>query len=242
MVLFDTPWNLETLGTSVELRFDGSEKLPEINPEIWSRHRYVAASLPMGNLELIHSLEDQGFRFVETKFSLDLDLIASPEIPEEVKLLARRSRLERINSINAFELLLQQIQAGIFQTDRIALDPKFGIQTSAARYINWLRNSYGLESSPIDSILYREKSVGFIFTEAENNHLQIKLGGIFTSYDGRGYGALLIYHPIQMAKIKGLNRVKTEISSNNVGIWRLYQAFGFKIVEARYLLRRTNNA
>ena len=71
------PWEKKNLGVnSVEFRFDGTEKIEEIGNDVLAETEfdYQLCRVPVGRMDIMYLLQENGFRFAETSFELSAGL------------------------------------------------------------------------------------------------------------------------------------------------------------------------
>ena len=80
MKIIKATWENRNLGCDayeIKIEWKDFKNFQEVIDELKRQDfsgAYVTVKMPVGNLKTLHALEDAGFRFMETQFSLKLDL------------------------------------------------------------------------------------------------------------------------------------------------------------------------
>ena len=194
------------------------------------KNAYVVIKMPVGNLKALHTLEDDGYRFLETR----LYLIDHFKPTETTMKFSNRSiiRNDIVPKIREkWEEIIQKITPGTFDTDRVSLDPILGEEIACKRYQNWCRDLF---DNP-NSIMYVRKINGEIcgfgidLADKISGNVDSILGCIFKEYKSLGIGA---------SWIENTNNIKTAVSSNNLSVTKIHQHAGRIIYKMRYVLRK----
>lgn len=124
MEKIEQPWEKKNLGVhSVEFRFDGTESIEKIGREILGEINfdYQLCRVPVGRMDIVYLLQDHGFRFAETSFELSADLknLALPKAYERYEEYICYRKIEDGEEEKVYEAIRQ----GIFDTDKVYLDP-----------------------------------------------------------------------------------------------------------------------
>lgn len=199
------------------------------------KNTYVVIKMPVGNLKVVHTLEDDGYRFLETQLYL-VDYF-KPKA-SEVKLLSSIHSniyiyIEEVPKIREeWEKIIQKITPGTFDTDRVSLDPILGEEIACKRYQNWCRDLF---DNP-NSIMYIRKinseicGFGIDLVDKDTGAINGLLGAIFKEYKQMGIGASWIS--------ENTNNKKTAVSSNNPSVTKIHQYTGRIIYKMRYVFRK----
>ena len=240
MTLRRTPWDdphfgLESMELAVTDADSDGAALAEAEKVLSSGRVYCAAKIPMKRVFLVHALEEKGFRFLETQAELHLNLSKDFHLEKYLLSVAERGRIEPV-SIEDFPSLLSRLD-GVFDSDRICLDPALGPDVSLLRYRSWLSDRFGKDGAHISWIIADGKRAGFFFLESEGDFADSALAGLFSEFKGSGYAPLIISSHIGCAKELGCRKLVTRVSMNNMESLRLHLAFGYQIATANYVMR-----
>ena len=198
-------------------------------------HAYVTIKMPVGNLNVLHALEDVGFRFMETQLYLK-DHFAPLETPDQIKEWmngAERVTVEK--TCAAWGRVIDKITPGMFSTDRVSLDPLLGMDVACIRYKNWCWDLFEKPNSWMWLLKVNDKEISFgINVRDEKTGVEDGiLGGVFSEHQGEGYGVFQI-----LDTVRSVEGPKTVVSSNNNSMLRIYQNYGRIIYKELYVLRK----
>ena len=204
---------------------------------------YVTIKMPVGELSALHALEDNGFRFLEAQLLTKYDLAqyVTPKVLE--KLILPVSVREVPRDAKTWNAIANMITPGMFKTDRISLDPLFGVEIGCQRYRNWMLD-----------LVDRDDAHLFLFSDPdeENNvygftldrldettgTLYGYLGGIFPSSENPGIGISMYDASFRNDIARGARILESGLSSNNPAVVALDTALGIGIRKMLYILRR----
>lgn len=237
MKIIDTFWEKRNLGVSskeiIISKSDTIEELKKLLPQLIDTE-YLIVKVPSPFVYFIEYLTAEGFEFIETiiETSLDLDRFKIPIILEKIN--TKVTYHEMIE----FNLLFDEINKGIFNTDRIALDSKFGIDYSSRRYINWLKDELE-KGNKIYNIILKDTNVGFFALKKINDEIYDNfLAGLYLNDKNFGLGFSIITKAIEEIRNRGGKRYTTHISTNNVAVFKIYSQLGFIPQEVHYVLKK----
>ena len=237
-----SPWEMRNLRMNAwEVTLDRSD-LTDVLTTIEKLHdsrfdgAYVCIKVPVGNLRIVHALEDDGFRFVETQISL-VDTFEPSSVLNYAGELGGRIGTRVVPKVREeWERVIVRITPGMFDTDRIALDPAFGEDVSCRRYQNWCRDLFDNPDSRMVVTTLDDDDAAFgVHLVKENGDYQGVLGGVFAEFKSSGLGAILI--PDAKNRKSG-EKQRTVVSSNNISVFRLHQNSGRTVYKELYVLRK----
>ena len=242
MKITEATWERRNLGMNAWEICLGREDLDNIAATIESlsapkfNGSYVCLKMPVGNLRMLHALEDNGFRFVETQFMIT-DCFKPEKILKYVDSIASNvERIELPKIKQEWRRIALKIEPGMFTTDRIALDPVFGEEVACKRYQNWVMDMFENPDAFIEITKVAGKEVAFALrVRISSMRSKGVLGGVFKEYLGDGYGiiSMLDQKALQLGQKK-----KTVISSNNMDVFKLHQNCGRIVYDEMYVLRK----
>lgn len=242
MKIVDAFWEQDNIGLkTVELTFgDGQEPLPD---GLLNGYEHAVAKVPATNLAQTHLLEAEGFRFVETQLSLGKRL-REVRFDPRVAAFAKSFAYCPVETPEGFAAICEQVGKGLFDTDRIYLDPALGPELSARRYLRWM-NTMFLNPARFRFFTLREqasgKDVGFVCMDLSNPEAyRGVLAGIYEDFKNAGLGFLIIYFPLSYAREQGCSYYRTAISTNNLAVLNLYTFFAFQVEGCYTVLRKLN--
>ncbi len=173
-------------------------------------------------------LQSTGFTLIESQIGIKFDREDVWNACEEYRDIFTDVSYKYVED-NSLDYVISEIKKGIFTTDRIALDPYFGIKAANKRYALWVEDEYK-NGGKLFLSYHRKRPMGF-FLDRELNNKSIRglLGGLFTGEDNRNCGAMHIFAGKKSFLDRGLLLEKTSVSSNNPSILKLQLIFGGKI-------------
>lgn len=201
---------------------------------------YTLVKMPVGNLGMLHALEDQGFRFLETQFHIEKDLPGYVSPPEIASLNYQLRKAEVSKTEELWRDIADRMTNDMFSTDRVYLDSVFPVGISRVRYANWLMDLLHVSDSHLSMFMLDDKEVFFSVDRIDEDRKVVHgiLGGIFQEYQNAGLGMAVWDAGLLYQSRQGMLLSKTAISSNNLPIVRLYTYFGYRITKEMYVLRK----
>lgn len=237
MIVTEAYWEKRNLGIDVtEIEVEPGDKT-EVLDEYLSRDssKYIVVKVSTRNSDFLFHMSKIGFVFVEVlnKCSYEGDI---PKLSGTVGRLANLVKCSEMDMLD-YQNMKSQVAQGMFHTDRIALDPFFGLEMSAKRYFGWIEDE-GVAGAKLYSLSYKDKSVGFFTLLLKDTGVFCNIGGIYPNFMGFGFGILLNYFEIVMGKSLGGNKIITAYSSNNLDAHNIHQTLGFSIKNQYYVYVR----
>lgn len=239
MKVTDCYWEKANIDkTTVEIEIEQSDIFDDKALFDFEQHyEYVVVKVPMKMSGFNCGLSKMGYTMSEVQCKLSKEY---REFDFEDRLIQRMlphisfSKIEDKESLCA---LVNKITPGMFSTDRISLDPYFGLDIAAQRYKNWMSSAFSGGSAQFLSLKYDNNEVGFSMYKQEDGLVEMILGGIFEEFQSRGIGIMTPTRHLLYAKQTGekLKKVSTTISSNNVPVWKIYNHFNFKVDSLYYV-------
>ena len=237
-------WELDNLGVDAwEITLDaddGPEALAlEEKKLIRGGAQYIVVKTPVNCPPLLFGLPKLGYAFVETVFRVTIK--RSEYRPSA--LLARFDRgLSVAERAQGPELqrILDTVRGGVFVSDRIAIDPAFGVSRSGVRYANWLRSLFERGGKVYEVMLEsacvaEAKPLGFfVITRLDGATVDPMLMGLYHGQKDRGMGALLHKKMMDTCFTWDCERLQSTIVSNNAGVLRVYVNAGAAISDTMY--------
>ena len=164
---------------------DYQEVLKKIDEQNF-HNAYVVIKMPTGNLKLLHALEDKGYRFLETQLSM---VNHFEPIESESNMLALDIKNECTveiapKKIEEWDKVINKITPGMFDTDRVSLDPALGNDMACKRYKNWCRDLFDNPTSEMCVQKIGSDIYGFSVSikNEKTGVIDYVLGGMFEKY------------------------------------------------------------
>lgn len=236
MYIVDCPWELANLDCRVaEVHSLYNEELDEAKlRELENNYDYIVVKVEAGSMRQSILLSRLGYHLAETQLAIQK---AKKDWTWEQDAFAKKMMpllsAERIESESELEDLFSKISSNMFTTDRIYLDPQFGPDYSVRRYKNWMRTEWA-KGSLLYKHFFRGKYVGFSLCKSAGDDLKCLLAGVFEEYQNIGLGFWVPLIPEIIGTIP-YKLYSTQISSNNIAVYRLYTWQTFQISRFEYV-------
>ena len=204
------------------------------------RHQYnakyvVVKSSTRYPAEISLSLQDAGFWLIENQISLKLTRENAIKALEEHKEFLDDISY-RLADESDMQLIYSEIEKGIFKTDRIALDPNFGVEIANRRYAFWIKDALK-NGAHVYLSLYENKPVGFFVGKStQNKKSNGLLSGNFTNSESYLQGAFNFLAGHKCFLDSNININQTAVSSNNLDVLRLHLMLGRTITGIKNVL------
>lgn len=194
---------------------------------------YRVVRLPIGAHSVLHEVQERGYVFAE----LQTRMHHIAEVPKLSGAYARAVASIELREATEHDvsLIRESILAGAFRTDRVSLDPRFGVVVSARRYSQWL--SQALADGALCNVLVRS-GVPFAFSlqKKERQHYIGLLGGLLDGRTSLGLGWCIPYFEIVTSvRQEASDGVYLTFSSNNAAVQRTAQELGFRVTYQEYV-------
>lgn len=245
MKCINAEWELRNLGVrtlEISIEKKDSELPPEeildaiekFRQEYDAKYVVVKSDTKYPSVSLI--LQQGGFLLIENQIGLKIVRKDSMKSFEEYKKFFDDEVSYRSADDDDTEMIFSEMAKGMFTTDRIALDPKFGIEVANRRYIFWMKDELR-RGALLHIALYEGQPFGFFLDKPKGkNTLSGLLGGIFNQYKAQNLGAAYIFAGRKFVSENNYKANITCVSSNNLNILQLHLMFGYKITEITNVL------
>lgn len=235
MRLINATWEKRNLGVNVQeiyLCDDDYENLEDSLSELTAP--YQVAKVVGGSFCILAKLQNHGFFYIEDQITMCHHL-------NDVYRTSIHQRLQesvgfRLMNDHDFEEMLDEVDQGMFDTDRIALDDKFGVEISAKRYHNWIcdLNEQGIRPY---AFLYKGRVCAFVVLKPKESGIyQSVLGGFYKDFRGTGLG--VVQKEMDIVKSLHGKRIVSSVSSNNILQMRAMCLNGYVPLETDHVLVR----
>jgi hypothetical protein len=195
--------------------------------------RYLVLKTQANKPELLFGLPQANYQFVETAFRLILRK-ADYKCPPFITRLDRNVEVRATTDLADLQRIYGEISAGMFNTDRVAIDPRFSKELAARRYVGWI-DSLVKQGTPIHEVLVQGKPVGFFLLKRIDADLaQGILTGLYEQYAPAGYGVLIMKKLNDAVWDAGYRTYLAQVSSNNGKALRTNLMFGSEIESFTY--------
>lgn len=227
MKVIDAYWDTRSLGVkTVEINVSEEDTYEELDKTLEKLEAgYIVIKVPSGCSDIAMYVQSKGFIYIEDLISVEHDL---HEVKRSV-ILQRMydSMTYHVMDEDDVQYLYSEVKKGMFTTDRISLDPKFGSEIAAKRYINWLKDLIDSGAVPY-SLNYKDDREGFIILKNnEDGTYTSVLGAAYEKYRKSGLG--IVQKEQEIVKQLGGKKVLTAVSSNNASQVRALISNGYNI-------------
>ena len=242
MKIIDAYWEKRNLGVDCkEIVIEDTDKV-EVLSEIKSileSVAYLVVKVPTQRFDIYKELTSFGFAYIESSINFRIKV-------KEAVLLPLQHRLNQVVSYaemdsNDRKQLFAELDKGLFDTDRIALDTNFSGKQAATRYKNWITDDLS-RGTQLYKITYKDDVIGFFtFKEIGAGIYYPFLAGLYEKYNTSGLGFSIIRKPTEEAIKRGGNVISTYVSSNNMSVVRTHLQQGFIIQDIKNVFVKHNN-
>ena len=186
------------------------------------RCKLVSCRLESNNLRESMFLEDHGFRFIE--------MLYKPEFANlQNQTNLHCSGLAATPACNDDMPAIMEITGNAFNNERFHVDPRLSPQLGNLRYCNWAKTSLTHSKQQLYVVREGNLLVAFFITEHfPDGTCYWHLNAVFPHLQGQGYGRRSWLTMLELARIQGMQRVRTSITARNYRVLNLYSSLGFR--------------
>lgn len=231
-------WELENIGTDAwEIQLDADD-----TPDMLSREeqrlaaggaQYLVVKTPPNCQQLLFGLPALGYTFVEMVFHVAVRR-SDYHMPDHIARFDRGlTVVERTGQADR-ERIYGLIRKGIFHSDRVSIDPAFGVGMGGNRYANWLKSLIE-KGGFLYEVLSGDRPIGFfVICRKDENTVDPVLMGMYDEQNDRGMGALLHKKTLDTCFTHPCKRLTSTIVSNNTKVLSVYVNAGAAITDTLY--------
>ena len=237
MKVTDCHWEQDNIGRrTVEIIMESTDisQMCELNAII-PNYEYAVVKVPMNMPFFNIGLSNLGFSCIEVQMNMGMDIKNFDYL--KIQQLKDQTYFEKVGNNKDFHSVLSMITPGMFSTDRISIDPEFGMEIGCRRYKNWITTEYQTGRSSLIRIMHQGNHVGFMLIRIHDDEIILLLNGLYKPYQGKGIGLLTPASPLLyvMQEHLGITSESTSISSNNIPVVKLYNKLNFEIKSQVYV-------
>lgn len=249
MNLVEATWELRNLGArTIEVTLekkDFSREPKEICADIRISEKdymaeYTVVKVNTGNPIIGLELQKNGFWHVETQSVIRAFYDDMKHAVKMYEPFYPNVKQQEVSSSEDIAYIQQEIMKGIFTTDRIALDPAFGVEMANRRYANWVRDEFERGGHVAYTLVDGERVAFTVYREERTRHWGL-LTGIFPEFVSSNYGGSLIYGGSAALVARGITVSRGAVSSNNPVILSLHEMFGYRLKDIFDVYTRHND-
>lgn len=238
----DAWWDEANTGIKTcEIVFDNNDNFAHYKERsIENDFEFSIAKVPVGNTQLIHCLEDDGYRYLENQIIVVFEVSQVGNIYEKW-----HSKLDSLSCLHVkgeeqINKILDEVKGDMFQYDRYSIDPFWKDGVSSQRYIRWIGEMYFSGKTDFYLMKRGEEEIGFFSLKRVSESISsCPIAGIYPRYQKHGYFLALAYLWLRISSEQGFKKLTTAISTNNLPIHSfLSGVFSFKIEQTFVVLRK----
>lgn len=236
MKVVNAHWEQRNLGVScLEVVFDTTDTINNTHEAIRQLDGdYVVAKVPVPRVDLLTHLQSEGYAMVEVVLRIKMRL-------REVDFPRLYERYERYLSFRSAQdddvrRVMSEIQAGVFATDRISLDPHFTPVQAANRYRHWIEDELNRNSKAYIT-MYKSEDIGFSILRNEGEgRFNGLFGALYLEKKNSALGFAVGWGNIIKAKELGGTIIETAVSTNNLAALKMNLSIGYEVADVFYVL------
>lgn len=238
MKVTDAVWETRNLGVrTFEIMIEQGDTIDNfvhIHSELLKKEaQYIVIKMPSNKNDFLYMLPKYGYTFVETIFYTSLK-VKNYQVPKALEQMDRNFTLTEVIDNTHLERVLSEVEKGIFDTDRISMDPNFSKEQSARRYVNWIRDMTKARDCIFEVNLSNQPFGFFTLKQIDQDRVYPVLLGCYEEYKDKGLGALLVKKCNDYIWSLGYKEITTCLSSNNINIFKCNLLFGTQISSIYY--------
>lgn len=235
MKIIDAYWEKENLGlTTTEIIVENDDLPGEIEDILNGlKSEYHVVKVPVGFFEQCIIMSKLGYTFIEGMVDLvrDMDEVVVPYFKTDIN---NRLRLEKMDDAS-FEYMLKRVSNGLYDKDRISLDPFFSESQSSNRYHNWLIQEWNA-GNEFYKLMYEDDYIGYLdLKQIDKSTYRDVMTGIFPEYRGKGYAMGFTTKLIDLLRRRGAEEVYGAISTNNTSSLQSRMRYGYIVDTITYI-------
>lgn len=244
MKIVNAEWEIRNLGVkTIEISIEKNDTLlseKDLIATIEKHIRQYEASYVVVKSDSRYSaislyLQRAGFIFMENQIDLRANRKDIADSVEKYRKVCAGAHC-RLADEEDIQMIFSEMERGIFDTDRIALDPYFGVKAANRRYLFWMQDELKRGASLYLTKHY-EKTLGFCLFKRNGSEIHDLLGGLLNLHEAEQGKGLFSHYASRVCFLNcGARVYKTSISSNNLGIVRLQFMFGCTVNNIKNVL------
>lgn len=244
MKVIEAFWDKTTLNLPCyELEISADDSSNAIHNEIniiENQHEriYIVAKVPVKCILACNVLCERQFRFTESQIMYSISKSRFDLIKGSCFTGYEGVALQLVNCTAHLEKIIEQIKQNIFNTDRIALDDRFGVDLANIRYANWVRSAFLLSDIDLHEVRVDNTAIGFCMTKRAQSTVVGLLAGVYNHYKDSGYFYDILYNIISHYMARGYRAFKADVSANNMGVLKIYQSIGLMLTDIKYVFTK----
>lgn len=243
MKIIDAIWDEKVTGLKTcEIVFGETDTfLSYLEAGIENNYKFSVTKVPVGNIELVHNLEEIGYRYLENQLDISFNVDQIEYINPIWQKLLKGFSYKLIRKKEEIENVKNQVSQRMFEADRYSRDPFWKNEISSRRYVNWIDDLFEKGLIKFYVMIKNEKEVGFFTIKVESRTTtSCPIAGIYNQYKFSGYIFVLAWYLLVLSREMGAKKWVSSISTNNRNILSSFsKVFTFKVNDIFIVLRKT---
>jgi hypothetical protein len=242
MHIINATWEERNTGfKSCEVVFEKGDSFQDyVEAGIESIYDFSVVKIPIGNLEIVHAIEEKGYRYLENQLVLSFNVNQVDHIEKIWFRLFNGFSYKHLTIRSEISHVLKQVNDRMFESDRFSQDPFWAKGISSKRYVNWIEQLFEMDGVKFYSMIKNGEEVGFFSIKKESQKINsCPIAGIYNQYKSAGYIFVLVWYILIISREMGARKFVTSISSNNRNLLSSFsKIFNFKVDDIFIVLRK----
>lgn len=231
-------WELDNIGVNAYEIMLAPQDTPEMLAAEEQRliaegAQYIVVKTPVNCPQLLFGLSGLGYTFVEMVFHVAIER-RDYHMPDTIARFDRGLTVEPLTDVEQLARVQALIRAGVFVSDRVSIDPAFGVSAGGNRYARWL-GSMVAGGAYLYEVQLKQRPIGFFVIQRKSEDtVDPVLMGLYDEQRDRGMGALLHKKTLDTCFTHACDRLTSTVVSNNAKVLRVYVNAGATITDTLY--------
>jgi hypothetical protein len=234
--VIDAHWEKRNLGVScVEVVVDAADSVDEIRARLAETNaQYTVVKVPAPRVDAMFAVSELGFAFIEGAINVSWKVGTPIALPKIQQRIADSTSHALMNDADR-DVLWAELRKGMHDTDRVALDPHFGKDRAAERYIGWIQDEIA-RGTDVYKMTYKDQAIGYFTMKHVGDGVYYPfLAGMYESHRTSGMGFLVAYRPMIEVMARSGRVISTYISTNNEPAIRMHVNLSFNFGQVTYV-------
>lgn len=244
MKVTNAVWEERNLGVSCyEINVEKDDLVTDLEKAVQAyKADYVVVKVPTGMVTHLFCLQKKGFLFMETMALCHYNLREDLCLNSIQERMISNMKYEKMNN-NDLDELYDELRKGMFDTDRISLDPHFSQEQANQRYIGWVKDELERGADIYKIVNNKNQAIGFFAYKDVNKNIAFPfLGGLYKSANILGLGFSIHYYALEEGRKRGRKKSMASYSSNNRISSALHMSLGYILEEQFYVFVKHSSA
>jgi hypothetical protein len=242
MQIINAYWDEKISGyKTCEIVFEKTDSFQSyLDAEVEKEFRFSVVKIPVGNLKLVHQLEDIRYRYLENQLQLSFGIDQLEYIKSKWFRLFNGFSYKLLTTKSEIYSVTDQVCDKMFDADRYSQDPFWTSDLSSKRYVNWIYKLFENNRVRFYTMIKNGTDVGFFAIKSESEKTNsCPIAGIYNKYKFSGYIFVLVHGILTISRDGGATKFETSISTNNKNLLSSFsKIFNFKVNNVYIVLRK----